>query len=101
MLNNHYNHDFNESTREEKGLSREDQKDLNLDRDQLPVERACGLQWCVETDSFKFKMERVGPWHWRYMQILGVPFIHRGEPNEGREKKNYIFHFYHFLLILF
>lgn len=30
--------------------------ELDLDRDQLPVERALGLQWCVETDTFKFKM---------------------------------------------
>ena len=30
--------------------------ELNLDRDQLPVERALGLHWCVETDTFKFNM---------------------------------------------
>lgn len=30
--------------------------ELDLDRDQLPVERALGLPWCVETDTFKFKM---------------------------------------------
>lgn len=29
---------------------------LDLDRDQLPVERALGLHWCVQTDVFKFKM---------------------------------------------
>nr|XP_055059768.1 uncharacterized protein LOC129443292 [Misgurnus anguillicaudatus] len=29
--------------------------ELNLDRDQLPVERALGLQWCVQTDTFNFK----------------------------------------------
>lgn len=34
-----------------------DLKELDLDRDQLPLERALGLQWCVETDSFKFKLE--------------------------------------------
>ncbi len=34
-----------------------DVKELNLDRDNLPVERALGLLWCVESDSFKFKME--------------------------------------------
>lgn len=34
-----------------------DLKELYLDRDKLPVERALGLQWCVETDSFRFKME--------------------------------------------
>ncbi|KAK7929669.1 hypothetical protein WMY93_006064 [Mugilogobius chulae] len=32
-------------------------KMLDLDIDKLPVERALGLQWCVETDAFKFKME--------------------------------------------
>lgn len=32
-------------------------KELDLDRERLPVERALGLQWCVETDSFRFKME--------------------------------------------
>lgn len=31
-------------------------KELNLDRDELPMERALGLLWCVETDCFKFKM---------------------------------------------
>lgn len=30
--------------------------ELNLDRDKLPVERALGLQWCVETDAFNFRM---------------------------------------------
>ncbi|KAK7884837.1 hypothetical protein WMY93_027960 [Mugilogobius chulae] len=33
-------------------------KMLDLDIDKLPVERALGLQWCVETDAFKFKMEQ-------------------------------------------
>ncbi|XP_034093136.1 uncharacterized protein LOC117560379 [Gymnodraco acuticeps] len=32
-------------------------KDLDLDRDNLPLERALGLLWCVKSDSFKFKME--------------------------------------------
>ncbi|GAA6082877.1 uncharacterized protein LOC122138292, partial [Tachysurus ichikawai] len=32
-------------------------KNLDLDRDSLPVERALGLLWCAETDSFNFKME--------------------------------------------
>ena len=34
-----------------------DLKELDLDRDKLPIERALGLLWCVESDSFKFKME--------------------------------------------
>lgn len=29
--------------------------DLDLDVDQLPMERALGLQWCIETDKFKFR----------------------------------------------
>lgn len=33
----------------------EDLKELDLDQDELPVEKALGLQWCVETDSFRFK----------------------------------------------
>ena len=33
-----------------------DWKKLDLDRDELPVERALGLQWCMESDTFKFKM---------------------------------------------
>ena len=31
-------------------------KDLDLDRDSLPVERTLGLLWCVQTDTFRFKM---------------------------------------------
>lgn len=31
--------------------------ELDLDRDQLAIERALGLHWCVDTDTFKFKME--------------------------------------------
>lgn len=30
-------------------------KELDLDRDKLPVEWALGLQWCIETDTIKFK----------------------------------------------
>ena len=31
-------------------------KDLDLDCDVLPMERALGVQWCVETDSFQFRI---------------------------------------------
>ena len=31
-------------------------KELNLDKDNLPVERALGLHWCAETDMFMFKI---------------------------------------------
>lgn len=30
--------------------------ELDLDRDRLPVERALGVQWCVQSDQFKFKI---------------------------------------------
>lgn len=30
--------------------------ELELDRDDLQLERALGLQWCVETDMFMFKL---------------------------------------------
>lgn len=33
-----------------------DWKKFNLDRDELPVKRALGLQWSVELDALKFKM---------------------------------------------
>ncbi|XP_053274096.1 uncharacterized protein LOC128436341 [Pleuronectes platessa] len=29
--------------------------ELDLDVDQLPMDRALGLQWCIETDKFKFR----------------------------------------------
>lgn len=32
-------------------------KDLDLDNDQFPVERALGVQWCTDSDTFKFKIE--------------------------------------------
>lgn len=34
-----------------------DLKELNLDRDKLPVDRALDLKWCFETVSFNLKME--------------------------------------------
>jgi hypothetical protein len=30
-------------------------KELDLDTDQLPIERALGLLWCVESDKFSFR----------------------------------------------
>lgn len=32
-------------------------KDLDLDPDVLPVERALGVQWCIESDSLQFKFD--------------------------------------------
>ena len=31
-------------------------RDLALGRDRLPVERALGVQWCVESDVFEFRI---------------------------------------------
>lgn len=31
-------------------------KKLDLNKDQLPMERALGLQWCVQSDTFKFNI---------------------------------------------
>lgn len=31
-------------------------KDLDLDHDSLPVERALGMRWCVQSDTFKFSI---------------------------------------------
>ncbi|KAJ8410005.1 hypothetical protein AAFF_G00210460 [Aldrovandia affinis] len=31
-------------------------QDLDLDEDNLPMERALGIQWCAESDQFKFKI---------------------------------------------
>lgn len=43
-----------------KGISEPDRadgiKELNLDLDSLPLERALGVHWCVESDSFQFSI---------------------------------------------
>jgi len=31
-------------------------KDLDLDQNILPIDRALGVQWCIETDTFRFKV---------------------------------------------
>jgi len=31
-------------------------KEINLEKDNLPVERALGVTWCIETDNFGFKI---------------------------------------------
>ena len=33
-----------------------DVKTLDLQSDDLPIERALGVQWCVESDTFKFRI---------------------------------------------
>ena len=33
-----------------------DVKTLDLNYDDLPIERALGIQWCVEPDTFKFRI---------------------------------------------
>ena len=32
-------------------------KELNLAVDPLPIERALGVMWCVESDNFRFRIE--------------------------------------------
>ena len=32
-------------------------KDLELDYDILPIERALGVEWCINSDSFQFKLD--------------------------------------------
>ena len=32
-------------------------KDLDLSKDALPTERALGVQWCTDTDTFKFRVK--------------------------------------------
>lgn len=39
------------------GLKSKNLHELDLDRDKLPLDRALGLQWCIETDTFKFKLK--------------------------------------------
>lgn len=31
-------------------------KELNLEKDELPMERALGVSWCIESDAFKFQI---------------------------------------------
>ena len=32
-------------------------KGLDLSIDKLPIERALGVHWCIESDAFKFRIE--------------------------------------------
>ncbi|XP_063072354.1 uncharacterized protein LOC134463029 isoform X3 [Engraulis encrasicolus] len=32
-------------------------KELNLEKDKLPTERALGLQWCIDSDNFTFNVQ--------------------------------------------
>jgi len=34
----------------------EDLKNINLDLDKLPMERALGVQWCIQSDTFQFRI---------------------------------------------
>ena len=45
------------STSQFRSKTARDIKELQLGQDRLPVERALGVQWCVESDSLKFKIE--------------------------------------------
>ena len=46
-------------------------KDMNVQLDTLPMERALGVQWCVETDHLKFSQNKVNQNHTR-RNILSV-----------------------------
>lgn len=46
-------------------------RELDLDTDQLPIERALGLQWCVEFDNIRFKTS-VQEWPHTRRGILSV-----------------------------
>ena len=45
----------------------ENVKNLALGRDQLPIERALGVIWCIESDTFNFRIE-----------LKDKPCTHRG-----------------------
>lgn len=48
-----------------------DINELDLDRDSLPLERALGLQWCIESDVFRFRMlGKQGPYTRRGMPSM-------------------------------
>ena len=32
-------------------------KGLDLGSDKLPIERALGVEWCIESDAFKFRIQ--------------------------------------------
>ena len=34
----------------------EEIKNIDLDQDVLPIERALGIQWCIENDCFNFRI---------------------------------------------
>ena len=37
--------------------SAKETKGLDLGQDKHPIERAFGLHWCIESDTFKFRIE--------------------------------------------
>ena len=54
-------HKFTSNKREViKAIPVEDQakgiKELNLEKDDLPMERALGVGWCIKSDAFKFRI---------------------------------------------
>lgn len=57
-----------------------DGKELNLDRDELPLERAPGLKWYVESDALKFEMvtKEQPQSKWGMLPIISSGFNHLG-----------------------
>lgn len=48
-------------------LRRSDIQDIDIRKDELPVQGALGVQWCVESDSFRFRVN-----------ISSCPQTHKG-----------------------
>ncbi len=51
-------------------------QELDLSQDDLPVERTLGVQWCVESDAFQFKIELKD----RPLTTQGIQFVNSTEP---------------------
>lgn len=51
-------------------------KELDLSKEPLPMERALGLQWCVQSDSFKFNITIRDHAHTRRGILSMVSFIY-------------------------
>ena len=54
-------------------------KGLDLSIDKLPIERALGVHWCIESDAFKFRIELKDKW------IRGSEFLWQTEDHWPRQ----------------